>query len=158
MRLEVTTAVIAAAASLGGGIVGGGVTYLANERMRDEQDERERAGARAVAMLEANRFRTVEAAIRTMQGERVYLERGSEVRADFSSEDLALVVARLTGRQSASLADARVCVDRLDNLLADYRPGERVDRFDAYQLRPLRECVHDGRAALAPLVKIEPVE
>jgi hypothetical protein len=158
MRLEVTTAVIAAAASLGGGIVGGGVTYLANERMREEQDERERAGARAVAMLEANRFRTVEAAIRTMQGERVYLERGSEVRADFSSEDLALVVARLTGRQSASLADARVCVDRLDNLLADYRPGERVDRFDAYQLRPLRECVHDGRAALAPLVKIEPVE
>jgi hypothetical protein len=158
MRLEVTTAVIAAAASLGGGIVGGGITYLANERMREEQDERERAGARAVAMLEANRFRTVEAAIQTMQAQRVYLERGSEVRSDFSSEDLALVVARLTGRQSTLLADARVCVDRLDNLLADYRPGESVDRFDAYRLRPLRECVHDGRAALAPLVKLEPVE
>jgi hypothetical protein len=158
MRLEVTTAVIAAAASLGGGIVGGGITYLANERLREEQDERERAGARAVAMLEANRFRTVETAIRTMQVQKVYLERGSEVRSDFSSEDLALVVARLTGRQSALLADARVCVDRLDNLLADYRPGESVDRFDAYQLRPLRECVQDGRAALAPLVNIDPVE
>jgi hypothetical protein len=50
-------------------------------------------------MLEANRFRTVETAIRTMQVQKVYLERGSEVRSDFSSEDLALVVARLTGRQ-----------------------------------------------------------
>jgi hypothetical protein len=158
MRIEVTTAVIAAAASLGGAIVGGGVTYLANEGLREEQDERERAGARAVAMLEANRFRTVETAIRTMQVQDVYLERGSEVRSDFSSEDLALVVARLTGRQSALLADARVCVDRLDNLLAGDKPGERVDLFDANEMRALRECVHDGRAALAPLVNIEPVE
>jgi hypothetical protein len=158
MRIELTTAVIAAAASLGGSIVGGGITYLANERLRDEQDDRERAGARAVAMLEANRFRTVETALRTMQLQKIYIERGSEVRSDFSSEDLALVVARLTGKQSALLADARVCVDRLDNLLAGDRPGERVDRFDAYQMQALRECVQHGRAALAPLVNIEPVE
>ena len=56
MRIEVATAAIAAVASLGGSIVGGGLAYLANERLQQEQDERQRAGARAVAMLEVNRF------------------------------------------------------------------------------------------------------
>ena len=41
-----------------------------------------------------------------MESQEAYLPQGSQVRCDLSSQDLALVVARLTGKQSAMLADA----------------------------------------------------
>jgi len=158
MRIEVTTAIIAAAASLAGGLVGGGITYLANEQERDERDDRERAGARAVAMLQANHFRTVRAELRVMETEKIYLSREDEPELSLSSEDLALVVARLTHEQSADLADARVCLSHLETLLAGHQAGEKVKPLVAIQMAQFRECARVGQAALEPVVSTEPIE
>jgi hypothetical protein len=158
MRLEATTAIIAAAASLVGSAVGGALAYVTSDRLQDERDERDRAGARAIGMLEANRFQTLDTELRVMESEGVYLSRDSEIKSDFSSQDLALIVARLTRKQSTDLADARVCVSHLGAEMRGRREGEALDPIFKKQIRTYRECTRAGQRALAPLIDTEPLK
>jgi hypothetical protein len=158
MRIELTTAVIAALASIAGSAVGGGAAYLANEQQQDEDSERERNRARAIAMLETNRLQTLHREIQLMARHRLYVASSGELSSDLGSQDLALVVARLTLRQSADLAGARVCADRLDTEMRGYEAGDAIPPELIPAFDDLRGCIHEGLVALRPLVGTEPVD
>jgi hypothetical protein len=158
MRIELTTAVIAALASIAGSAVGGAAAYLANEQQQDEDAQREQQRARAVAMLETNRLQTLHRELGLMVRDRLYVARGGEIASELGSQDMALVVARLTLRQSAALAGARVCAATFDADLRENEVGDSVPPELIPAFHDLRECIYEGVAALRPLVGTEPVD
>jgi hypothetical protein len=158
MRLEVTTAVIAAVASVFGSAVGGGAAYLANEQQQDEEADRERQRARAIAMLETNRLQTLDQGLRVITHDRLYPARGGEIPSEVGSQDLALVVARLTVEQSKALAGARFCAATLEAELRKNEVGEPVPPELAPAFEEWRRCIGEGIDALDPLVEMEPLD
>jgi len=157
MRLEVATAIIAAGASIAGGIVGGGAAYVANERQQSREDRRDRAEARAVAMIELQRFQTVSAELQSMAAAHLYVS-NPPARPGVPLQELKPVLARLTRGESRELSRARLCVTQLDALVRGHEPGEVVPGVVRPQVTPLLHCVQLGVGALDELVGTAPLD